>query len=478
MLRFLRDRKTSRKIWITLACIIVPSFILWGAGSYTSGKKEAGKQFSLKLFGRNITINEFREAYQAVMFQASMQYGEKLEEIKNYINFQDQAVDRLILLEEAKHRRIRANDQEVINVIQSYGFFKKNNAFNQTLYERTLYYDLHLKPRQFEEQTRQDIIISKLYTVITNPVYATDEEAKNEYLRENEQVSMYYLTALNQDFAKDITSNEDEARKYFNQNPNSFRKPLSFNLEYLMIKTEIEDKTALNTQVEALGKKIAAKEDLNKIAADLGLELKETGLFSYGEAIPQIGWSQDIILKLNKSKHTDIIGHVIVDKAYYAIRIKERREAYIPQFEEAKTEAINASSKEKAKKIAKEKIDSCAKKLKDNFNLTPNELIQAQNYLTEFGLKSGETALFKFGSYIEGIGASSLFWNTIEALKDNEPSKTLETEDNFYIVWRKEKTPYDKEKFSKDKESFRQKVTENKKQEQFLKFLNELKKKA
>ena len=40
MLRALRNKKTAKKVWIVLAVIIVPAFVLWGSGSLLRSKEE------------------------------------------------------------------------------------------------------------------------------------------------------------------------------------------------------------------------------------------------------------------------------------------------------------------------------------------------------------------------------------------------------------------------------------------------------
>ena len=188
MLKVLRNKKTARKIWLGLAIIIIPAFTLWGfSGAFRS--KEENPTLG-KLFGRNISTLEFKDAVDAVRIQALMRFGDKYQEMQQYLNFETEALNRLILLHEAKIRRIKVSDKEVIDQIESYPFFRTNGQFDAKNYEQTLQYGFRIQPRAFEEQVRQNMIISKLYKQITDGVNLTEDQIKEEYRKANKKISI------------------------------------------------------------------------------------------------------------------------------------------------------------------------------------------------------------------------------------------------------------------------------------------------
>ncbi len=148
MLKALRHRKTAKRIWIGLALVIVPAFVFWGFGSaLRSGSKE---NVAGTLYGKNISIQDFRQALEATKNQAIIQFGDKFQEVQKYINFEDQAWERLILLHEAGRRGISASDKEVGELVSSYPFFQKNGQFDNRTYQEMLQYVFHTQPRAFE----------------------------------------------------------------------------------------------------------------------------------------------------------------------------------------------------------------------------------------------------------------------------------------------------------------------------------------
>src|SRR4030042_1529955 len=149
MLKILRKKKTAKKIWIILIILIVPAFVFWGFGSYIRSKQEAS--YAGIILGRRITFLEYKDALGAVRNQAVIQFGDNLSEIEKNLNLQSQAWEGLILLTEAKRRRISASDAEVIQPIQGYPFFqrKKTVIHRQKSWQRLLLFT-DAKTRIFE----------------------------------------------------------------------------------------------------------------------------------------------------------------------------------------------------------------------------------------------------------------------------------------------------------------------------------------
>jgi len=467
MLKQLRNKKTAKKIWITLAIIVVPAFVLWGSGSVMRSKQ--GPNYAGKIFGKRISYLEYRDAMDAVRNLAIMRYGDKLSEIEKHLNLESEAWVRLILLYEAKNRRITVNDKEVIEAIENYPEFQQKGRFDNKAYNWVLQYYLHTQPRLFEEQTRQNLMISKLYEQLTKNITVSLDELKNEYQKLNEEISVYYIAAFPADFAKDISPQEQDLKAYFTKNALNFKQPESFNLDY--VTSESEDK--IRSMLLILNRKV----DFSKAAGETGLETKETGLFTQTQAIPGIGWSAEILTLIAKLKTGEVSPPIHMDKYYYILKLKEKKESYIPDFENIKDKVKETYVLEESQKIAKTKIEDCLKKLKELYKQNP-KLTDFINTAKEFGLKSDSTASFKYGSYIEGIGASDNLWMAALELKDDFFSEIVSMPSGFFIIKPKSRTPLDEKKFESEKADFSQKLLFLKKQEFFAKFIEELKIKA
>lgn len=471
MLKKLRKKKTAKRVWIVLAILIVPAFVLWGSGSLIRSKQETA--YAGKIFGRKVSFLEYKDALDAVRNQATIQFGDNFSEIQKYLNLESQAWDRLILLTEAKKQRVSVSDKEVTELIASYPFFQRKGKFDNATYSQLLEYVFHTQPRVFEEQTRQNIMLSKLYKNTAVNINLTDEEIKKEYQKANEQISIYYIASLYSDFAKDITSSGEQIKEYFTKNALPFKRPPSFNIEYISL--EDKDETATKDKIKNLFLRLNRKEGFIKVAKDFNLALKETGWFSQTDPIPGIGWSPQILNLISKTKTGQLLPPILIDKYYYIIRIKEKREPYIPDFKDIQDKVKEVFIKDESKRLAKEKIEDCLKKLKEMYQLDPQS-IDFEQTAKSFGLKTGSTQTFKYGSYIEGIGASDNFWMSALELKDNEFSKIINVDlSGFYIIKVKSRVPVDEKKIAAEKTEFGQGLLLQKKQEYFSKFLEELK---
>jgi len=465
MLKQLRNKKTAKKIWIGLALIIVPAFVFWGLGGALRSKQEG--DYAGKIMGKNISLLDFKDAMEAVRNQAIMQFGEdNFDEIRKYVNLEEQAWERLMLLGEAKRRKISANDQEVIELIEKYPFFQRKGQFDNRIYAEILKYTFRTQPRDFEEQTRQNIILSKLYAQVTKNILVSDEELKSEYNKANEEVSIYYIAALPADLESNIKPSEDEIKAYFKEKSFEFKEPLSFEAEYIILDSPDKIKKALP--------QLKKKQEIKKVALRLGGESKETGLFRQTDAIPGIGWTPEVMNIISKMKPGELSGPIQIDKRYYILKLKNRKEPYIPEYDAIKDKVTKKFTADKSRQMAKEKIGECLLAIRA---VNP-DTINFSKFAKEFGLKAETAENFKFGGYIEGIGASDDFWNAAQKLKYNEISGIIEIPSGFYILKVKSKKPVDPKKFEAEKAAFQQQILLQKQQKHFLKILEDLKKKT
>ncbi len=467
MLKQLRHKKTAKKIWIGLALIIVPAFVFWGFGGAFRSRSE--NPYAGVINGRKIPLDEFKDSMLAVRSLALMQFGENFNEVQGYLDLPSQAWQRLILLEEAKRRSIKASDREVIALIEKYPFFMRNGQFDNQLYNQSLQYNLRTQPRVFEEETRQNIILAKLYEQVTAPVKLSDDELKEAYIKANQEISIYYIAGLIDEFKKQITPSQQQVKEYFNKNPQKFKQPLSFNMEYIVVDSEEK----LKDVYPYLNK----RGGLEKAAESLKLKPRETGLFKLNDPIPGVGWAPLVSAKIARLKPQEMLEPLRVDNKYYLMILKERKEPFIPEFEAIRDQAGSSLASEKALTAAKEKTQGCLDKMRRDYADNPSAADFSKS-ASDCGLKYGATAPFKFGSYIEGIGASDDFWLAAQKLKSNDFSGTIETPAGFFIIRTKSITTPEESKFAAEKEELRQKLLLQKQQESFTEFIQGLEKKS
>ncbi len=176
-------RKNYKTILWVLAILVIPPFIWWGAGSYTDrGKIPAHAGF---IGNTKISLREYRTVYDALYRSLQDLFGSiPSEQILEELTW-----TRLLLLHEAKQRKIQVSDEEVRTHISQIPHFQKDGHFDPASYQRA--FGEHA--RSFEESIRQDLLLQKLQESITAGIEIPEEELRNEYAAENDTVNFSYV---------------------------------------------------------------------------------------------------------------------------------------------------------------------------------------------------------------------------------------------------------------------------------------------
>jgi hypothetical protein len=146
--------------WI--AGLAIGGFLLWIVGTAVSIQ---GMQADAAgaLFGRTVPTHLYLNALQAVSRQAILTHGDNAAKALPKEQLENQAWERLMLLAEARSKRIRVSDREVSQEISQWPIFHdKNGDFDRQSYEAILRYTLGVPPRIFEEEIRESLTVAKL----------------------------------------------------------------------------------------------------------------------------------------------------------------------------------------------------------------------------------------------------------------------------------------------------------------------------
>ncbi|MCX5716657.1 MAG: SurA N-terminal domain-containing protein, partial [Candidatus Omnitrophica bacterium] len=368
MLKQLRQKKTMKRLLWALAILIIPPFVFWGGGSALRSKQK-GPDCAGMIFGKKISFETYSQAWQEAKDQALLMYGSKLEEMADSLNLEQQTWERLILLEEAKKKRIRVTDAEVIGTIEGFPFLQSRGKFDKRAYEMVLQQVFRTDPRQFEEGARNSIKMFKLRDSILSVISISDDEVKEAYKNENEKSKIAYILVSPAEFKDSVTVTPEDLKKYYDDNSESFRVPDQVNAEYLGFEftndAEKEKALVLAEKMDyALADKTKSFEDAAK---ENSVPIKETGFFAASGPIPQIGWLpelQKIAFGLPVGGRSSLIkSKAGLAKGFYIIRIKEKKPSYIPGFEEVKTDIESVLKEERAGGIAQEAAEKLYKEI-------------------------------------------------------------------------------------------------------------------
>ncbi|MDD5292523.1 MAG: SurA N-terminal domain-containing protein [Candidatus Omnitrophica bacterium] len=479
MLKLLRNQKLVKKIFYVLAIIIIPSFILWGSASVIGDKQSRG--YAGKIFGKNISYDEYRSTLQAWRNQMKMKFGDKADQVEKIFDANEAVWDRLILRYGTKKMGIKVTNEELTQSIASLPFLQKDKKFDPEIYNLFLRYSLNTPARIFEEDTREMLKFQKIFNHITKDVTVSDEEIRERYKQENEQIKVKYIPSLNQDAQKDAGVNDDELRSYYEENKEGLKISIQVNLSYIgedyPQDATNEQKETINNKFKEISEFIKNGNGLAKAKDKFGLQIQETGFISLGDPLLGIDWTPDDLVKLFNLNPDGITDVIQTPRGPYIFQLKEKRTDYLPSFEEVKENLKTPLVKEKSKELAKSKIENyhsqLAKKKQENPNAEPVKISE------ELNLPIKETDFFNRYSPVLDIGLSEEFNEASFNLADGQISDVIELAQGYFIIISiSERKPIDEAELEKAKEGLKNTLLSEKKNEVFEQFYANLKQKA
>lgn len=480
MLKLLRKKDVAKRILYVLAGIIIVAFVFLSPGSIIRGPKSTN--YAGIVFGKKISFNEYKDNLLAIKNQALIRFGENFYAMQKFINFQKETWDRIILFYEAKRRKIKVSNKEVIETIKQYPFLQTNGKFDPELYNNVLNYFLKTSARKFEEETRQSLMLEKLYDQITKGVSLSDEEVLNNYKKTNEKIKLAYVRFLTKDFIKDVSVKDDELKKYFDEHASEFKKPETVNIQYLGMDypkdASEEDKDAIDEKFIQIYENFNNETDLQKISEQNSLQIKETGFFGILDTVPALGLNFQFNQVAFSLKEKQISQPVKTNSGIYILKLKEKKDSYIPNFEEAKKSVEETLKNKNAAKLAEDKAKEYLAKLEELYKNNPAAIDFKKSAESE-ELTYNQTPLFSYEEYVPDIGISKSFSDEAFALRDTNKIFGFASSDRgSFILKLEEFVPIDEEKFKKEEEDYKEKLLQKKKDLEFNKFFIELKDKA
>lgn len=223
MLDFLRKRASSLAIKFILSLIIIV-FILWGVG-----RMREREQNIVGTVGKvEITLSEYQDAITRLSEGYKMAFGDRFdykifkERIKN--EAWEMLVERAILLKKAEELNLKVSDNEVLEEIKKQEAFKENGQFSRERYLAVLNY-LKITPQIYERNLQRDLLVRKAMAVIKNAVPVSEKDVKDFYELKNKRIKVGYVKFSYKDYLKEVSTDLEEEKKYYQDNREKFKKP-------------------------------------------------------------------------------------------------------------------------------------------------------------------------------------------------------------------------------------------------------------
>lgn len=465
MLKILRHKGLAKKIFWLIIGVMVIAFILWGAGAYRETSKTT--DYAGEIFGKKIPSPKFFQLYSFNLNKIRLSLGENYQKFLPYLNLKEQTWTQLILLEHARKIDTKVPDQEIIKTITALPFFLKDGAFNDASYRNIVRFFFHIQPRDFEEQTRNELILKKLFDELTKNISLNDEEITATYKHEHEALSINYIKIEGKDFLDAVKISDDELKEYYQKNAQNFMKQPSVKIEYLGILYPKDSQEAEHLQIfeqmKTLYPKIKGALELKEAFAE-PLIYQETDFFSMEDAPEEIKSYEfyQYAFSLPEKETSPLIQ---APDGVYALRVIQKKPSYIPVFEEAKAKVSEALKALRAKELAKNKIEEYKAKIDEL--LKDNPALRLKDIAKSLNLEAKTSAEFKRDESIADIGFEKNILAAAFALKASQISAAIETDSAYYIIEQEKFIGIDEEKFKQEKEIYRENLLEKKKQNAF-----------
>ena len=482
----------SRRAKIITAAVLVAVIIILSFGLFSQADRMSEKgphTYAGKIFGKKVSFENFERAYGQTTAQAMLTYPDQnFNKIRQFLNLDAETWDRLILLHEAQKRKIQITDQAVIDAIKNYEIkgrriFERDGHFDQVLYNDILRFTLKIQPRNFEEGMRNSLKYAELYKQVTADVNISDDAVHDAYRQKNEKIQLSYVLVPADQFKDQIKLDENQVQNYYNEHKSDFAVPSMVNVEYIPLdfpeKADDKDKEAAKTKADEVAKELSSNNhDLPAAAKKFNVEVKTSGFFSMEQPNLQIGSSYEALQGIFQLKVGQIIQPLATPNGYQIIRMKEKKEGYVPEYAEAKDKVIEAWKLNEAKKLAKQKAEENLATIKNAFKdvRRPDFAATAKN----LGLEIQQTPIFNRTEYLPNIGISKEFQDVAFSLnEDNRLADTaVETLRGYAVLYLDSKQPLDEQDYEKQKEEIGNNLLTQKRNETFSEFLTQLRLKA
>lgn len=224
MLRMMRKNAKSMIVKLVFGVLIVV-FSFWGVGSMKAKQMTVAATVNGKTIERKTLDNSFRDLWRRYQEKSKGKFNPddaramqiKREALNNL-------VDRQLLLDEADKLGLTVEETEIQRRIAALGAFKKDGQFDQEIYRRALSFN-HLTPAQFEQNFREDILIAKVRTVISDGVKIVPDEVDILVRQQKEEIAVDLLKLVPVEYQAKMKFDDAALKKFFSEKRKNFRIP-------------------------------------------------------------------------------------------------------------------------------------------------------------------------------------------------------------------------------------------------------------
>lgn len=364
-------------IWVSTISFIAAGMVGWGSYNFSLSDGVVAKVGQLE-----ITQRQLEERYRQLYIQYNTDGQLDAQKAKE-LGLEEIALKSLIeqsLLQNfALDLGLRVSHQEIIDEISKLDYFHKDGKFEPTLYKELLKQN-NIKPLDFEEDVKNDLLIKKIANII--PFGSSTELEKKTFsfpFLVQDQVKIKILTHKD----SQIKTSQEELKAFWEQHKQEFQYPSETKIEYVLVNESSQNPTQESLQElyertkgkytdsdgnikdYKLIKSEIKKEQQAIMAEDKALReyitLKKSKEKYGNEKIMLEGdksFGTEILEVLETGKIGEVFKPIKTSSGFIVVKILEKKPRTTKSFEDAKSEAlVKLETQKKQEEIEKKAQD-------------------------------------------------------------------------------------------------------------------------
>ena len=231
MLAMIRDKATG---WIAgvIVGLLVISFAFWGVSFYSG---QAGEINVAKVNDADIPYRSFQRSFAQLRKQMQSVLGDSLS-LEEESLIKNQTVEKLIESELINQlvidTKLNITSDKLIEAIKNIEFFRGEEGFDRAKYERSIN-SIGMPSTIFEAQLRMDLLSEQLQAGFSETTFVLKPELDNILRLESQSRDITFTILGLPSFIKDGEISESDILAYYQANPISFRSDPQTKIEYL-----------------------------------------------------------------------------------------------------------------------------------------------------------------------------------------------------------------------------------------------------
>ncbi|WP_458699481.1 SurA N-terminal domain-containing protein [Sulfurospirillum sp. 1307] len=224
-------------IWVATIAFIGAGFVGWGAYDFNSDRASA----VAKVENRKVSVQDFQLAYANYYnFYNNMLGGTLTQEKADQMGLEkivmNAIINETLLLSYADEIGLRVLDSEVKEAIANDDAFKNNGVFNKETYYRVVK-QTGIKPKEYEQNLKKTLLLEKVQKALDLKPSKMEQEIFSSAMFMKDRLAIDIIK-INAD---EVTINEDEIKKYWEEHKTEYLTEKSFDLATIKIGASNKD---------------------------------------------------------------------------------------------------------------------------------------------------------------------------------------------------------------------------------------------